>query len=128
MSTSDMSVSASMGTAVQDAKAAAAQQSKAPEQASTPKAEVQAPAKAQLTVDPEEKRRVVKETIAEMNRMMESQGRNLGFQVDDVANRTVVTVRHRETGEVVRQIPDETVLRVAHSIEAMKGLMHDSSA
>lgn len=125
MSTNDLSVSASMGNAVQDARAA--QQPKAPPP-EVAKAEIRAPEKPKLNVNPEEKQRVLKETIAEMNRMMESQGRNLGFQVDEVANRTVVTVRHKETGEVVRQIPDETVLRVAHNIEAMKGLMHDQSA
>jgi len=70
----------------------------------------------------------VQEAVAEMNRQMQSQNRNLAFQVDDVANRTVVTVRHQQTGEVVRQIPDESVLRVAHNIEAMKGLMHDKPA
>jgi len=35
----------------------------------------------------------------------------------------VVTVRSAETGEVVRQIPNETVVKVAHNIEKMKGLL-----
>lgn len=125
MSTNDLSVSASTGPAVQEMRAAQQPAAPAPEPA---KAELKTPEKPRLNVDPEQKARVLKETIAEMNRMMESQGRNLGFQVDEVADRTVVTVLHKETGEVVRQIPDETVLRVAHNIEAMKGLMHDQSA
>jgi flagellar protein FlaG len=128
MSSNDMSVSAnSTGSLALEAKAGKAQATKqapAPQEARAP----EAPAKARLTVDPEEKRRAVQEAVAEMNRQMQSQNRNLAFQVDDVADRTVITVRHKESGEVVRQIPDEAVLRVAHNIEAMKGLMHDDNA
>ena len=128
MSSNDMSVSAnSAGSLAQEAKAGkaqAAKQAPAPQEARAP----EVPAKARLTVDPEEKRRAVQEAVAEMNRQMQSQNRNLAFQIDDVADRTVITVRHKESGEVVRQIPDEAVLRVAHNIEAMKGLMHDGNA
>jgi flagellar protein FlaG len=51
----------------------------------------------------------------------------LSFSVDDVANKVVLTVKNRE-GEVVRQIPNEVVLRVAHNIEEMKGLMQDEKS
>jgi len=40
----------------------------------------------------------------------------------------VITVRSKHTGEVVRQIPSETVLKVAHSIEDMKGLLLNETA
>lgn len=127
MSSNDMSVSANAGSQLMDAKATAAQVAKAAPQELKAKAPA-APAKAQLTIDPEEKRRALQDAVAEMNRQMESQNRNLAFHIDDVAKRTVITVRHKTTGEVVRQIPDEAVLRVAHNIEAMKGLMHDDKA
>jgi flagellar protein FlaG len=39
----------------------------------------------------------------------------------------VLTVKNR-VGEVVRQIPNETALRVAHNIENMKGLMQDQKS
>jgi uncharacterized FlaG/YvyC family protein len=35
----------------------------------------------------------------------------------------VVIVRNTETGEVVRHIPTEVVVRLAHSIDDMKGLL-----
>ena len=127
MSSNDMSVSANAGSQLMDAKATAASAAKVAPQEVKAKAP-SAPAKAQLTIDPEEKRRALQDAVAEMNRQMESQNRNLAFQIDDVAKRTVITVRHKVTGEVVRQIPDEAVLRVAHNIEAMKGLMHDDKA
>jgi flagellar protein FlaG len=37
----------------------------------------------------------------------------------------VVLVKNADTGEVVRQIPNEVVVRIAHSIEAFKGLLHN---
>jgi uncharacterized FlaG/YvyC family protein len=39
-----------------------------------------------------------------------------------------VTVKSTATGEVIRQIPSEAVLRVAHTFEALKGLLHDAIA
>jgi flagellar protein FlaG len=46
--------------------------------------------------------------------------------MDEAVGGPVVTVRSADTGEVVRQIPNEVVVRVAHSIEKMKGLMFNS--
>ena len=42
----------------------------------------------------------------------------LGFHIDDAVGGPVVTVRSAETGEVV--------VRVAHNIEKMKGLIFNS--
>jgi len=33
---------------------------------------------------------------------------------------------NKETGEVVRQIPNEVVIRVANSIEDLKGVLFDA--
>jgi uncharacterized FlaG/YvyC family protein len=41
--------------------------------------------------------------------------------VDPSLDRPVVTVTNRETGEVIRQIPNEVVIRMAHSIDDNKG-------
>ena len=50
----------------------------------------------------------------------------LSFHIDEAVGGPVVTVRSSETGEVVRQIPNEVVVRVAHSIEKMKGLIFNT--
>jgi flagellar protein FlaG len=47
----------------------------------------------------------------------------LNFSIDEKLGRPVVTVRNESTGEVVRQIPNEVVVRVAHSIDELKGLL-----
>ena len=57
---------------------------------------------------------------------LSSTNRGLGFHIDEAVGGPVVTVRSSDTGEIVRQIPNEVVVRVAHSIEKMKGLMFNS--
>ena len=59
--------------------------------------------------------------------MMQKNGRALNFSVDKVAQRTVITVKNSDSGEVVRQIPDEALLRVAHTIEELKGLLYHAT-
>jgi uncharacterized FlaG/YvyC family protein len=39
----------------------------------------------------------------------------------------VLTVKNKE-GEVVRQIPNEVALRVAHNLDNMKGLLQDGKS
>ena len=72
-------------------------------------------------------RKQIEEALAELNQQMKVNGRNLAFSMDEKANRMVIRVTDSVTGEVVRQIPDETVLRIAHSIDDFKGVMLDQS-
>ncbi len=48
--------------------------------------------------------------------------------MDETMNRPVVTVGNTATGEVVRQIPTEVIVKVAHSIEDIKGVLHNEMA
>jgi flagellar protein FlaG len=48
---------------------------------------------------------------------LKSVNRALEFKVDNASGRTVVTVRDAENGEVIRQIPNEEVLRFAQLAE-----------
>ncbi len=91
-------------------------------------APIKAPAKVKLQVDPEQTRKNLQEAIERLNDHMKKNARSLNFRMDDVMNTPVVTVRSTETGEVVRQIPNETVIHVAHNIESMKGLLHNSTS
>jgi flagellar protein FlaG len=57
---------------------------------------------------------------------MKAGNQGLSFAVDPSSERPVVTVRNTETGEVVRQIPNEVVIRIGRSIDELKGLMHNA--
>ena len=90
----------------------------------TPK--VLAPKPVAIKFDASEVRQNLQEAVSMLNQQMASTKRGLGFQIDEAVGGPVVTVRSADTGEVVRQIPNEVVVRVAHSIEKMKGLMFNS--
>lgn len=90
---------------------------------SVPAAAAPAPKKVELQFNAEEMQKNLQEAIARINEQMERNGRNLNFSVDEVIDRTIITVKNRQSGEVVRQIPNEVLVRVAHNIEDIKGLL-----
>jgi flagellar protein FlaG len=83
------------------------------------------PEPAQLSLNPEETRKRVQEAIDRLNEQLSSSGVKLGFQIDGEIDRQIVRVYHKDSGELVRQIPHEVVIRVAHSIEDLRGLLFD---
>lgn len=58
----------------------------------------------------------VKQAARQLETFMASMNRYLEFRVDQDSGRTIVTVKDKSTGEVVRQIPSEEVLRLAHNL------------
>jgi flagellar protein FlaG len=92
----------------------------------TPK--VLAPKPVAIKFDASEIRQNLQDAVGMLNQQMASTKRGLGFQIDEAVGGPVVTVRSAETGEVVRQIPNEVVVRVAHSIDKVKGLLLNAKA
>ena len=80
--------------------------------------------KAEIKVDTETLKKNLEVAINHINEMMRDGGRNLSFEIDPSRKgQPVVIVRKEDTGEVIRQIPNPEVLKVAHSIDALKGLL-----
>lgn len=74
--------------------------------------------------DAEGRSKLAAETEAQIEKIAErlqsylrSVSRSLEFRVDAETGRTVVSVRDAETGELIRQIPSEEVLRLAEMAE-----------
>ena len=72
-----------------------------------------------------EKQLNLQQAVKEINLELESMQSEIGFSVDFETNKDVVTVTRKGSGEIVRQIPSETVLNVAHNIEKLKGILFD---
>ena len=87
------------------------------------KVQLKAPEKVDLGYNAEDLRQSIKQAIDNLNQQLKDNGRDLSFQMDETINRPIITVRNLQTGEVVRQIPNEEVVRMAHSIEEGKGLL-----
>jgi flagellar protein FlaG len=92
-----------------------------------PKVKLQAPEKVDLGFNAKEMRQNLHEAIERLNQQLKANGRDLSFQMDEEINRPIITVRNIETGEVVRQIPSEEIIRMAHTLEEGKGLMFNES-
>lgn len=83
------------------------------------------PPEPKIQFDPQKLHENLKEAIAQLNKQLSDSGRTLGIRMDDVLNTPVVTVKSAKTGEVIRQIPSEAVIKAAHTIEQLKGLLVD---
>jgi|GEM_PF-993784 len=67
----------------------------------------------------------LQDAIRTLNESIDLNPNKLQFSVDSVSNKVMVVVTDEVTGEVVRQVPAEALLRVAHNLEAMKGILFD---
>ena len=90
----------------------------------TPK--VSAPKPMETNYDAGKLRKSMEDTLKMLTEQVSSDT-GLGFSVDKVANRTVVTVRNAQSGETVRQIPSEDFLKMARNIEELKGILYNKA-
>ena len=71
----------------------------------------------------------VKEKLDEISELlnfeMKARSTNLNFSVDEPTNRVVVKVINNDTGDVIREVPSEAILKVSRNIEALKGILFD---
>jgi len=60
---------------------------------------------------------VVAKTAQQLESFVASMGRDLSFSVDSTTGYHVVRVTNQATGEVVRQLPSEELLKIAETIQ-----------
>ena len=84
--------------------------------------------KAEIKVNVEQMKKNLDQAIGQLNDNMRDGGRNLAFAMDEVLGRPVIVVKKEDTGEVIRQIPNEVVIKVAHSMDKLKGLLLNTRA
>ena len=56
--------------------------------------------------------------VKELNEYVKSMDRGLSFRLDEESGRQVITVFEVNSGEIIRQIPDEKMLEVARELAA----------
>jgi flagellar protein FlaG len=97
-----------------------------PKAASMPKVDLPTPVKPAAV--PIDFRRNVKEAVSFLNEQLSANNRGIGFTINDGNSTPIVTVRNTQTGEVVRQIPNEVVIKIAQNIDSSKGSIEDKKA
>jgi flagellar protein FlaG len=91
-----------------------------------PSTDLSTPAKSSF--NPQETRQNVKEAVSFLNEQLSANSRGIGFTINDGNSTPIVTVRNTKTGEVVRQIPNEVVIKIAQNIDSSKGAIEDKIA
>ena len=66
-----------------------------------------------------------KKAVIEINKALEKIPTTLAFQVDETSKRFIVNVADISTGELIRKIPGDAVLRIARQLESLKGIIFD---
>lgn len=73
-------------------------------------------------------RQVLEQAVTSIEGFVQNIRRNLDFALDDSSGRLVVKVTDGATGEVIRQLPSEEVLRLAESLEEVRSLLFKAEA
>lgn len=68
------------------------------------------------------------EAVERIRTQVQSLQRNLDFSVDDSTGQVVVRVVDGDSGETVRQIPSEDILRLAERLDEMRSLLFEAKA
>ena len=84
--------------------------------------------KADIQYDAEKVLKNLEDAIQKLNDMLKGSGRTLSFSMDVKLGRPIVFVKNMENGDVIRQIPNEVVVRIAHGIEDFKGMLHNATS
>jgi flagellar protein FlaG len=62
----------------------------------------------------------LEEAVAKVESFLKVQNRDLAFTIDEDTKRSVVTVKDSSSGDVIRQIPSEEVLKLAERIQELQ--------
>ena len=72
-------------------------------------------------------REVVK-AAADIQQFVQSMGRNLSFSIDETTGYHVVRVVNPSTGELVRQLPSEELLKIARDFQRLNNVLISQKA
>jgi flagellar protein FlaG len=70
----------------------------------------------------------LKMAVQEIEKFVQSVKRNLEFSIDEPSGKVIVKVIASDSGEVVRQIPNEEVLKLANSLNDASSLLFSAKA
>ncbi|CAN7706682.1 flagellar protein FlaG [Cupriavidus necator] len=66
--------------------------------------------------------------IGELVEALKTTSISLRFEIDETTHRVITKVIDKETGDLIRQMPTEEVLRIARAIDKLQGLFVSQAA
>lgn len=70
----------------------------------------------------------VETAVKQVNAALEIRSIGIQFEIDKDTDKVIVKVIDRNSGEVIRQVPNEEVVRIAKVMGEMSGLLVDDAA
>ena len=103
----------------------------APQSATAPKSRDPQQTKVEptvATVEPKQdsKSSGLEQAVTDIRKFVQATQRNLDFSIDDSTHEVVVKVIATDSGEVIRQIPSETALKLAQSLHDASNVLFDA--
>jgi flagellar protein FlaG len=68
-------------------------------------------------------REVVAKAAAKLQEFVNSMGRNLNFSIDETTGYNVVRVVNPDTGELIRQLPSEELLKISRDFQRLNNVL-----
>ena len=68
-------------------------------------------------------REVVAKAAAQLQEFVSSMGRNLNFSIDETTGYNVVKVVNPDTGELIRQLPSEELLKISRDFQRLNNVL-----
>tara|TARA_B100000683_G_scaffold261897_1_gene288345 strand:+ start:165 stop:593 length:429 start_codon:yes stop_codon:yes gene_type:complete len=69
----------------------------------------------------------IEEAVEVLNEALSRKSTSASIRRDEELNRYLVTIRDKESGDVVREIPDEALLKFARNLQELKGILFDET-
>jgi len=73
-------------------------------------------------------REVVAKAAEQLQSFVQSMGRNLSFSVDAASGYNVVRVVNPDTGELIRQLPSEELLKISRDFQRLNNVLVSQNA
>jgi len=64
--------------------------------------------------------------VDRINQSNEASKRNVLFQVDSISGKDIVKVTSKQSGEIIRQLPSEELIKFAQNLEYVMGMLFDN--
>lgn len=71
---------------------------------------------------------VIQKTAKQMESFVQSMGRELNFSIDKTTGYSIIRVVNPQTGEVIRQLPSEELLKIAEMFEQTNSALINQKA
>ena len=69
----------------------------------------------------------MEEAVEVLNQALSLKNTSVVIRRDEQLNRYLVTIKDKESGEIVREIPDEALIKFARNLQELRGILFDET-